>query len=692
MSTDTSVPSRKRHAGIWVYNIRILLGNTYWLVVTPVAAIQLVLFWNMATATLFSTARAAQTVELLAPILAAFLCAHALAPEQDGVGELVFVRPVSVEKVLALRLAVIFAFVFAALTPAFVIYAIGIDGFPLAVTLLAALPSMLMLSVLAMALASASRNPMLGFAGAGAFWALDLVIGGYFNPLVSLHRFADCVAGQPMSEQWVASKFVLLALAALIYTWQRRMLGRPAAPRRWVSAVRAGVAVGLLILVYVSSGAAYKVAYGLAHERELGARSRLWYQQQFRGYGPIPVPWIFGPAFALYVQAELGRNLPLADTGGGGLWTPIDLERMQQVVSRYPRSIWADNAQYEIARFAAHQQARAAWLVLAYEPGKSEPVRTKITEDISRAAHEYEVLADRYPNSPFAPLALAECAAIALRILDFEAARVAYERLVRDHPSSPQSYVAGLRLSALNLREGASNDALRAADVAAGVAPWDLKAEALLAAARAAGQAGDREVARDRYRRAREVAREAIERATRGEKTPSNLLKGDLFERSNAIVAVAERALSGRGEVRPMPSIRSAVMGRVLLNGAGASSIRVALGASPAANRLPSPFLPGPAASAVTDRAGRFRIDALPPGSYRAAAFAFPIPQDASGVVMDGLSLPVDVEGAAIVLPDLHVRQVSVPDAPEMRRPPPTTPPSERLSSRRGRGGGRRRR
>ena len=155
----------RRGAGLWAYNVRILVSNTYWLIATPIAATQLVLFWNMATATLFSPTRAAQTIELLAPILGAFLCAHILAPEQDGVGELVFVRPISIERVLLLRLAVIFAFVLVVLIPAFVIYQVGIDDFPLALTIVSAAPSVLFLSLLAMALASATRHPLIGFGG-----------------------------------------------------------------------------------------------------------------------------------------------------------------------------------------------------------------------------------------------------------------------------------------------------------------------------------------------------------------------------------------------------------------------------------------------------------------------------------------------------------------------------------------------
>jgi tetratricopeptide (TPR) repeat protein len=660
-------PSANRgRSGLWAYNLRILVGNTYWLIVTPVAATQIVIFWNIATKTLFNAGAAAQTVELLAPILAAFLCAHALAAEQDGVGELVFVRPVSVEKVLLLRLAVIFCFVFAVLTPAFVIYLIGIDDLALGTTLLAAVPSMLFLSLLAMDLASAFRNPMLGFAGAGAFWAIDVTVGGYFNPLVSLQAYARFVGAEDMSEQWLLSKAVLLVLAGLLYVWQRRMLGTPPAPRRWTAAVRTAIAVALLALAYVTSGAAYKVAYGISHEGEMGYRARLWYQRQFSGYGPIPVAWMFGKAFPLYVQAEVRRDVPLADAGGRSLISRVDLDRMRSLVTRFPDSVWADNAQFEIASAAARRTDAGQWSVAAYQAGRADPTLIRVAEDVDGAAEEYQALVDRYPESPFAPLALAQRAAIGLRVLDFDMARSAYGRLVEQHPESAESYRAGMDMGALLLREGAFEEARQAAEVAAQLGPWDTRPEALLLAAEAVHGSGDEARAREHYQRARDAAVRAYDRAVAAEKIPSDMAKHELFERLDAVVHICEAALAGRGSIPTALPAEAEVVGRLVRDGAGVAGARVAIGRSPSEAGLPSPFVEGPAASAVTDEEGRFDLGPLPRGSYDAAAVAVPVGRDDPGAIVRGLAIPLEVDDSPITLSPIEVG--SEPDVRAARR------------------------
>ncbi len=650
----------QRGAGLWAYNVRILVGNTYWLIATPIAATQLVLFWNMATATLFSPTRAAQTIELLAPILGAFLCAHILAPEQDGVGELVFVRPISIERVLLLRLAVIFAFVLVVLIPALVIYQVGIDDFPLALTVAAAAPSVLFLSLLAMALASATRHPLIGFGGAGIFWVLDVAVGSYFNPLVCLHGFAGNLAGRPMAEQWMIGKLVLLGLAVLLYLWNRSLLGRPAAPRRWVGVVRRGLLICVLLLAYVATGAAYKVAYGIRHERDSGYRTRLWYQQQFRGYGPLPVAWMFGPAFPLYVQAELGRDLPLGGTGSSSLWTRLDATRMELLLERYPDSIWADNAQFELASYWRRRRAAQTWEVVSYRAGAGRPVETRMAEEVERAADEFQRLVDRYPDSPFAPLALSERAQIGLSVLDFGMAIAAYERLVTEYSRVPEAYQAGTALSAMYSREQRYEEALRAADVAAGAAAWHLRAEALLAAAQSASHLGSKELSLRLYERARAAAVDAVERAIRGERNPTRMAKRELFERSNMVIGACESALSGRA-THPAPMrAGTEVLGRVMRDGQGVPGVRIAVGASSNSQGLPTPFSDGAVASATTAQDGGFRLSSVRPGRYPVAAFALRVPEDEQDLAVDGLSLPILVESVPVMLPDLELRVAGI--------------------------------
>jgi tetratricopeptide (TPR) repeat protein len=622
----------------------------------------------MATKTLFSTPRAVQTIELLAPILGAFLCAHALTAEQDGVGELVFVRPVSSEKVLLLRLALIFGFVFAVLAPAFVLYVIGIDDFPLGMVILATLPSVLALSLLAMVLASTLRHPLLGFAGAGAFWALDLALGGYFNPLVSLHGYADYTAGRDMSEQWILNKTVLLAVSALLYVLQRRVLGTPAPPRRWSAAVRGVALTVALAVAYVASGAACKMGYGLAHERDLGYHARAWYQRQFGGYGPIPVARMFGRAFVLYVQAEPEREGQLGHMGGRTLMTRVDVGRMREVVERFPDSMWADNAQFEIANAARKQLSGTHWVVAAYQPGNQPPRVARIAEDLTAAAGEFQSLADRYPESPFAPLALAQRAAIGLRLLDLEMARQSFERLLETEARGPEMLEAGMSMSAVHLREGASEQALRAAEAAGGAAPWDRRAEALLAAARAVHQSRDMARARERYQQARAAAEDAVERAIRGEKTPSSIAKSELFERMNAVMRECDRFLDGQTKPPAVLPRGVQVSGQVAALDLDMPPARVAIGREQSRAGLPSPFLAGPAVSAATDGDGAFRLEEAPPGLYRTAAVAVQVPADSPDPAFGQFSLPLRIGGAPVEIPPVSVSAAS-------SQPPP--PPQE---------------
>jgi len=644
--------------GLWAYNVRILLGNSYWLIVTPVAAAQLVLFWNMAIVSTSSVAFAVRTIELLAPILGAFLCAHVLAPEQGKVGELVFVRPVSTERVLVLRMAAVLAFVLLAMSPVLIFYRIRVEAFPLAAAVLAALPPMLLLSVLALAAAAALRQPLFGFAAAGAFWALDLATGGYYNQLLTLDSVADLLGGRPMSDAWAMNKALLVALAALIYLWLRRRLGHPVAPRRFREVLLRAVAVGVMLIAYLGSGAAYKIGYGLRHERELGPRARLWYQVQFHGYGPLPVARLFGPAFPLYVQADLrSPGLALGDANAAAIG-PVDVGRLRELLRRYPRSIWADNAQFEIALLGLRERAAQPSLLIGRLPGTGNPSQQLLDQDTAGARREFGLLVARYPDSAFGPLALSQLAAIGLSELDFPLAIRSYERLIRDYSHTPDAYPAGLKLSHSYLWSGQPEKALDAADIAAGVAAWDVQGKALLAAARAAQAAGKDDTAHDRYQRARQAASLAAERALASARSPSRLNKAELFTSANAVIEACDRALAGAPSTTSeagQTSPSAVVTGRLLRNDHTVAGARVALGRADGRG-FPSPFA-GPAVQASTDERGRFFLTGLPGGEYPALAVWL---QLAPGTAqwektLTGPALPVKVGPPSVDLGDIEV-------------------------------------
>src|ERR1051326_4951758 len=93
------------------YNFRVLVFNNWWLVVFPLAASQLSVFWYIITQK-FTPSLPAQCAELVSPLLAAFLSAHVLTAEyQSRIGAIVASKPVNIGKVVLMRLAVVMGLV-----------------------------------------------------------------------------------------------------------------------------------------------------------------------------------------------------------------------------------------------------------------------------------------------------------------------------------------------------------------------------------------------------------------------------------------------------------------------------------------------------------------------------------------------------------------------------------------------------
>ena len=83
------------------YNFRVLMFRNWWLLVFPIAASQLVVFWNLITLR-FEESLPAYSMEMVSPLLAAFLCAHVLSAEyRSGVGAILASKPVDIGKVVA---------------------------------------------------------------------------------------------------------------------------------------------------------------------------------------------------------------------------------------------------------------------------------------------------------------------------------------------------------------------------------------------------------------------------------------------------------------------------------------------------------------------------------------------------------------------------------------------------------------
>ena len=453
------------------YNSRILLANSYWLLIIPLVASQVVIFWHMAIATLVTAATVAKTCELVIPLLAAFLCAHIVAPEhRSHVDEITFVRPVPFTRTIALRAVALYAIVVLLAIVMLYVYQKGLKvEFELGTVLLAGLPSMLFLSMLSLAFASSWRSPAVGIGAALLYWLADGWKGSVFNPFFSLYGYATSLANADQDTEpqmsWLVSKLVLLTVCAALVMITARGLRRPAAPKRWRAGLRLGAGVLVVAVAYLVSGAFWQF-----HQARLAAaddprHARVVYQDAFADYGIIPVAYLFGADFASYVGYP-----DIAPKGVPDVFRlqQKGIDRLRVLLVKWPDSRWADSASYEIIK------------------------TTSVTDDADNVVPEKcavllgmcREFAQTHSTSPLAPFVAARVVSTARLAGDEETMLQAYDRIMKVHGGSEAAYEAAEQLKAYYIQLGDIPRAIEAARRSAEAAPAESKPEALLAFAR----------------------------------------------------------------------------------------------------------------------------------------------------------------------------------------------------------------
>lgn len=431
------------------YNFRVLTHHNWWLLVFPLAASQLTVFWNLITQR-FSEALPARSVEMITPLLAAFLSAHLLSAEyRTGMGAILASKPMHIGKVVLRRLLVVMGLVWALGALSLLAYYYGMQPYNMTRPALAGAASSLFLAVLALTFATMLRNPLAGFGVAALYWAADLPWGPPINPYLSLCTLsaslqpADALAVSALPGTWWVTKLVLLAGAAALYAIHGRMLfglGTPvsALHRRRVFLWALG-----LFAFYLISGASLKVGYGYAHRGRLVPDDGTWFRRQFASFGPVPVTYLFGGAFRRYV-GEIPNAWRIQSDEESDRWgnTARHRRELTEVVEKMPGSIWAPSAAELLARM-----------------------------DGGQAVERYRQLVARYPNSPYLALALERLARLQMDEAQDGPSRAAYEELLARCPGSVYEAEALRFLAETDRRRGDLASAEKRARAWAAVAP-----------------------------------------------------------------------------------------------------------------------------------------------------------------------------------------------------------------------------
>lgn len=523
------------------YDARILLSNSYWLLVIPLVASQLVVFWHMAVAAVVRDGTVASTCELVVPLLAAFLCAHVVAPEhRNRVDELTFVRPVSILRTVILRLIALYTITVLLAAVMLFVYKVGLkQEFTLSTLAIASVPSILFLSMLSMAFASAWRTPAAGIGAALVYWAVDAAWGSGLNPLFGLHEYSVALNAregteQPLSSAWLISKGALLVMA-LVAAWAGgKTLGRPAAPKRWRAGLRVASGAAVCAVVYLVTGGLWQYSEARREAETDPLRARQVYVDAFAAYGPLPVALMFGPSFAGYA----GYLQP----GGNTIASMTDqkeqvIGRLRNVAERWPESRWADDALFEVIR-----------LRTVRDPGEEDAEKeNKLSLMLSK------VFLDRYPTSPFAPHVAARMVILARRLNDEATMMWAYGRVTGVYGQSQAASDAATEMRTYYLEQGKVDKAIESARAAMEAAPPESKPEAELSFAGFLVSIGQKDEARAIYSRVEQSVQAKLEALGLAVLSPDDVTEDKLARRAE-IVKLRAQARAGLAALDAPPA------------------------------------------------------------------------------------------------------------------------------------------
>ena len=453
---------KPRRGQLWRYNYAVLMGGGYWILVLPLAASQVVTLWMMALASDFSQSTATTIAELMTPILGAFLVAHSMAPEyRSGIGAVLACKPVSMHRVVTMRvvIAMVLPLLLTALT--LTICSVGLKPIEIGPPLLAALPPLWFLSMLALTCATLFRSAPAGFAMAAVLWALDVALGYGVNPFLSSRGLTAVLETDPLQSLWLYGKLTLVALGTLLFWLHGRILYRVCRPAERRDLTRLVAAAVVLMLAYCGTGAAASVGYAYAHRARLEVSDVVWLRRQMSVYGPVPVARLFGPAFTELVTpppsvagaptragaAADETNPPTQAAENGDRLSSGDARVLQlrHALDRWPNSIWAPSIAFTIAEEQDHS-------------------------DHERAARDYVTVADRYGSSPYAPKALARVTTTPEAEVKPAHRLVAARRLVTTYAHTEEAEKGAEYLLSTKDGEVPAAERLQAARVGLGVA------------------------------------------------------------------------------------------------------------------------------------------------------------------------------------------------------------------------------
>ncbi len=397
-----------------------MMLNNRWLVAFPLAVSQLTVFWLVVTRR-FSADLPTQCVELVTPLLGAFLGAHLLSAEyRSRVGALLACRPVNIGRIVVLRLLVVLALVWLLAMISLMAFTYGLQPFDLTKPILACIPSTLFLTMLALTFATLFRHSLAGFGVAAVYWALDLLPGPAVQPYMSLRTLTSYFAVYEFPDQqtfvkaWWISKLLLLAGALVLYIVHSRVvftLGSPLTAKRRRQAM---IAAATLIIFYLVSGALLRIGYGYANRGKLTPNDVAWFRHQFAPYGPLPVASLFGSDFAHYL-GDLGNPWRTPEGEDADIMGDTDKHRreLRAIVTRSPHSPWAASAADALGRIEGHRK-----------------------NSVEGNVNTYRLIVDRYPDSPYVDYALRQAAHVYMDAARPAEAEATFAELLKRRPQS----------------------------------------------------------------------------------------------------------------------------------------------------------------------------------------------------------------------------------------------------------------